>query len=38
VGRTSRAHIAVRFVLEGGYSSISEYCGGVSRSELLVGF
>jgi hypothetical protein len=27
----------VRSVSEGGYSSVSEYCGGVSRSELLVG-
>jgi hypothetical protein len=28
----------VRSVSEGGYSSILEYCGGVSRSELSVGF
>jgi hypothetical protein len=28
----------VRSVSEGGYSSVSEYCGGVSRSELPVGF
>jgi hypothetical protein len=27
----------VRFVSEGGYSSVSEYCGGVSCSELPVG-
>jgi hypothetical protein len=36
-GRTFRAQIAVRFVSEGGYSSVSEYCGGVSSSELPVG-
>ena len=38
MGRNFRAQIAVRFVSEGGYSSVSEYCGGVSRSELPVGF
>jgi hypothetical protein len=27
----------VRFVSEGGYTSVSEYCGGVSCSELPVG-
>jgi hypothetical protein len=37
-GRTFRAQIAVRYVSEGGYSSVSEYCGGVSSSELPVGF
>jgi hypothetical protein len=30
VGRTFRAQIAVRFVSERGYSSISKYYGGVS--------
>jgi hypothetical protein len=30
VGRTFRAQIAVRSVSEGGYSSVSECCGGVS--------
>jgi hypothetical protein len=36
-GRTSRAQIAVRFVLEGSYFLVSEYCGRVSPSELPVG-
>jgi hypothetical protein len=36
-GRTFRAQIAVRFVSVGSYSSLSEYCGRVSPSELLVG-
>jgi hypothetical protein len=36
-GRTFRAQIAVRFVSEGGYSSVSEYCEGVSLSELPIG-
>jgi hypothetical protein len=36
-GRTFRAHIAVRYVSKGGYSSISECCAGVSSLELPVG-
>jgi hypothetical protein len=36
-GRTFRAQIAVRSVSEGGYISVSEYCGRVSPSELPVG-
>jgi hypothetical protein len=35
-GRNFKAQIAVRSVPEGGYSSVSEYCGGVSSSELPV--
>jgi hypothetical protein len=37
-GRTFRAEIAVRSISEGGYLSVLEYCGGVSSSELPVGF
>jgi hypothetical protein len=37
VGSTFTCQIAMRFVLEGGYSSVLDYCGGVSRSELPVG-
>jgi hypothetical protein len=37
VGRTYTCQIAVRSVSEGGYSSVFDYYGGVSRSELLVG-
>jgi len=29
-GRNFRAPIVVRYAEEGGYSSVSEYCGGVS--------
>jgi hypothetical protein len=36
-GRIFRAQIAVRYVLEGGYILVSEYCGRVSPSELPVG-
>jgi hypothetical protein len=36
-GRTFRAQIAVRFVSGGSYSSVSEYCGRFSPSELPVG-
>jgi hypothetical protein len=37
IGRNFRAQIVVRSISKGGYSSVLEYCGGVSSSELLVG-
>jgi hypothetical protein len=37
MGRNYTCHIAVRSISEGGYSSLLDYYGGVSRSELLVG-
>jgi hypothetical protein len=37
MGSTFTCQIAMRFVSEGGYSSLLDYCFGVSRSELLVG-
>jgi hypothetical protein len=37
VGSTFTCQIAVRSVSKGGYSSVLDYYGGVSRSELPVG-
>jgi hypothetical protein len=37
MGSTFICQIAVRSVSEGGYSSVLDYCGGVSKSELPVG-